>query len=57
MVKYYFHIDFDSLPEVTLEEIKRNNGLNNAKTYVAIKNIVFDVSKSGTIGTPMFRIL
>jgi predicted heme/steroid binding protein len=36
----------EDLPQITLEELNKYDGVKDPKIYIAIKNIVFDVSKS-----------
>lgn len=36
----------DNLPEMTPEDLEKNNGVNGAKTYIAYKGRVYDVSES-----------
>ncbi|KAM3136161.1 hypothetical protein pb186bvf_011783 [Paramecium bursaria] len=45
-------MDYSKLKSITLEELHKFDGVQNTKVYVAIKNIVFDVSSSPSYKPP-----
>ena len=38
------------LRSISMEELKKNNGVNTKNVWLAIKELVFDVSSSGLYG-------
>lgn len=50
--EYNSKVDFDTLPEYTLKDLKHFDGIKNPKVYVLIRGIVFDVTSNEKLYAP-----